>query len=260
MTDKVQKIREGVERLKSQLLRGACSSQIAMETMCKEEAYNEVLSIIDSMQEKPKECMYSKDNYTKEDRKVLCDGCKEDCKFNKKEEPVSNVWHYQKKEPINGIADKSRPIIVVYGNNSLNAAGKFRYYEDNSDAIWLSNSYEKWAFVEDLINLAHSVTKVSWQEEPISEDLETFTQKESEAFAEREYEIDYIDRNALGKGYYWGCIDGAKWQKEQMVAKAVDGGCFSYKNGFVHISCDIDEHLTDIKMGDKVKVIVIKED
>ena len=53
MIDKVQKIREGVERLKSQLLRGACSSQVAMETMCKEEAYNEVLAILDTMQEEP---------------------------------------------------------------------------------------------------------------------------------------------------------------------------------------------------------------
>ena len=51
--DKVQKIREDVEKLKSQLLRGACSSQIAMETRCKEEAYNEVLAILDTMQEEP---------------------------------------------------------------------------------------------------------------------------------------------------------------------------------------------------------------
>ena len=55
MTDKVQKIREEVEKLKSQLLRGACSSQIAMETRCKEEAYNEVLAILDTMQEGQKE-------------------------------------------------------------------------------------------------------------------------------------------------------------------------------------------------------------
>ena len=53
MTDKVRKIREKVERLKSQLLRGACSSQIAMEIRCKEEAYNEMLAIIDSLQEEP---------------------------------------------------------------------------------------------------------------------------------------------------------------------------------------------------------------
>lgn len=43
-----------------------------------------ILPFIDSMQEEPKECMYSKDNYTDEDRKVLCDGCEEDCKLNKK--------------------------------------------------------------------------------------------------------------------------------------------------------------------------------
>ena len=52
MTDK-EKFRKEVERLKSQLLRGACSSQIAMETRCKEEAYNEVLTILDTMQEDP---------------------------------------------------------------------------------------------------------------------------------------------------------------------------------------------------------------
>jgi len=34
-------------------------------------------------------CMYSKDNYTDEDRKVLCGDCEEECEFNKKEEPVS---------------------------------------------------------------------------------------------------------------------------------------------------------------------------
>ena len=138
MTDEVQKIRENVERLKSQLLRGACSSQVAMETRCKEEAYNEVLAILDTMQKEPKfkvgnkikykynnictkpriiakicglshyvdtdnyrmdiaytdanfelvgepkKCMYSKDDYTDEDRKVLCDDCEEDCKYNKK--------------------------------------------------------------------------------------------------------------------------------------------------------------------------------
>ena len=50
MTDKVQRIREEIEKLKSQLLRGACSSQIAMETRCKEEAYDEVLAILDTMQ------------------------------------------------------------------------------------------------------------------------------------------------------------------------------------------------------------------
>ena len=51
MTDKVQKIREGIEKLKSNLIHGACASQVAMENRCKEEAYNEVLALLDSMQE-----------------------------------------------------------------------------------------------------------------------------------------------------------------------------------------------------------------
>lgn len=55
MTDKVQKIREEVVKLKSNLMYGACSSQIAMETCCKEEAYNEVLAILDTIQEEQKE-------------------------------------------------------------------------------------------------------------------------------------------------------------------------------------------------------------
>lgn len=53
LMDNIQKIREKIVRLKSNLMYGACSSQIAMETRCKEEAYNEVLAILDAMQEEP---------------------------------------------------------------------------------------------------------------------------------------------------------------------------------------------------------------
>jgi len=53
MIDKIQKIREEIVRLKSNIIHGACASQIAMETRCKEEAYDEVISLLDSMQEEP---------------------------------------------------------------------------------------------------------------------------------------------------------------------------------------------------------------
>ena len=39
-----------IEKLKGQLLRGACSSQISMQTRCKEEAYNEVLSFLETLE------------------------------------------------------------------------------------------------------------------------------------------------------------------------------------------------------------------
>ena len=41
-----------IENLKSNLIYGACASQIAMETRCKEEAYNEVLSYLDTLEVK----------------------------------------------------------------------------------------------------------------------------------------------------------------------------------------------------------------
>ena len=91
-------------------------------------------------------------------------------------------------------------------------------------------------------------------EEPVSEELE-------EAAKNHAVERFRITRNReLAEKCRWSYITGAEWQKEQMMSKAVEGWCFSYKNGFVHISCDIDEHLTDIKIGDKVKLIIVKED
>ena len=45
----IEQIRTEIVRLKSQLVRGACAAGIAMETNCKEEAYNEVLAFIDSL-------------------------------------------------------------------------------------------------------------------------------------------------------------------------------------------------------------------
>ena len=54
MTDKVQKIREEVEKLKSNLVYEDCSSQVSMGIRCKEEEYNEVLSILNTVQAEPK--------------------------------------------------------------------------------------------------------------------------------------------------------------------------------------------------------------
>ena len=224
MTDK-EKFRKEVEKLKSQLLRGACSSQITMETMCKEEAYNEVLAILDIIQEEPKQCMYSKDNYTEEDRKVLCEGCEEKCEFNQvkesailqhkeetckengdslTQEPVNEVWHDAQTER----PQAKEKILATneYGDCEVDFAINMALY-------W--KKVIRWAYIEDLINLSNVQRTVKNNKELANEDLETFAKRESEVFAECEYEIDYYDRNALGKGYYWGCIDGAKWQAEQ---------------------------------------------
>ena len=86
MTDK-EKIRKEVERLYNQSLadekrqadRGLeCAANVSYG---KSKACKELLSFIDSLQEEPKKCIFSEDSYTNEDRKVLCDGCDEECKL-----------------------------------------------------------------------------------------------------------------------------------------------------------------------------------
>ena len=79
MTDK-EKFRKEVEKLNAKLLRGACSSQITMETMCKEEAYNEVLAILDTMQEEPASIWHDKGEEPNINSIIIykCNGCTPD--------------------------------------------------------------------------------------------------------------------------------------------------------------------------------------
>ena len=51
----IETIRAEIERLKGQLIRGACAAQIQMETSCKDEAYDEMLSFLDTLEEEPVE-------------------------------------------------------------------------------------------------------------------------------------------------------------------------------------------------------------
>ncbi len=74
---------------------------------------SEIEELIKALQEESKECMYSKDNYTGEDRKVLCDDCEEECKFNKKEEPVSEELIEELKKTVNIRVCVSQGIPVI---------------------------------------------------------------------------------------------------------------------------------------------------
>lgn len=46
-----EKLIAEIKRLKGLLIRGACAAQMAMETNCKDEAYNEVLSFVTTLQQ-----------------------------------------------------------------------------------------------------------------------------------------------------------------------------------------------------------------
>ena len=51
LIDKAAVVAE-IEKLKGLLLKGACASQISMQTNCKEETYNEILSFLDTLEVK----------------------------------------------------------------------------------------------------------------------------------------------------------------------------------------------------------------
>ena len=122
------KIREEVEKLKSQLLRGACSSQIAMETICKEEAYNEVLAILDTMQEE------SVNVWHDTSKEIPTQG--------------SNILMIRKEEE-----DTNYPPIAgcFHGTNSRFDGKNWGYYNGFS-----YNEIEppvRWAYIDDLLKL-----------------------------------------------------------------------------------------------------------
>ena len=194
--DKVQKIREEVEKLKSQLLRGACSSQIVIETMCKEEAYNEVLAILDSTQEEPVSIWHDASEEPKPNMELICVGqygnplvlssnsdsfksrdiskwayfndllnlfnvqrTVKNCK-----EPASNVWH-----DMSEVAENGRNIIIIDPKNFYGAVlrkGGSQLRNHNR------KSYVKWAYIDDLLNLSNVEQTAKNLKEPASEELE----------------------------------------------------------------------------------------
>lgn len=161
------------------------------------------------------------------------------CNFGKnlQEEPVSEDLEKAEKEWLTPQLDKS---YADYGETKMMELTCFDGYA-MLDAIEFGAKWQKEQF--EKYRLAH---------------CDALT--EEQAQIESDFVIQHLKKNSRTPTFVDAIEYGMRLHKEQMMAKAIDGGCFSYKNGFVHISCDVDENHTDIKMGDKVKVIVIKED
>jgi len=95
-----------------------------------------------------------------------------------------------------------------------------------------------------------------WKEEPVSEDFKKFEEQYLEK--EKDEIISVYDRHA-------GLVDGAQWQKKQMMKDAiervvkVDAGGYPYIDGTIELY-DYSEDKPLAKAGDKVKIIIVKED
>ena len=106
----------------------------------------------------------------------------------------------------------------------------------------------------------------SLQEEPVNEDLDA----EADKYSNNDYNYFDVLVTEYDGAEHWmndkvfikdAFKSGAKWQKEQMMAKAFDaevlenydGKCIEYDETI------LDEKLSDCNVFDKVKVLVIKE-
>ena len=98
-------------------------------------------------------------------------------------------------------------------------------------------------------------TAIDLQEEPVSDDLENEVIKKILYFSENFHKAPWAIDSTGAVMPIWYAKFGANWKKEQMMAKAVDGTARPYDN---EIWCILDSF--NLEDGDKVKVIIIKED
>ena len=117
-------------------------------------------------------------------------------------------------------------------------------------------------YLKELANFINSL-----QEEPKSYDLVKFADWQSiECRNQREKSgiKDPVMLDEIENAAYGGIMNGAKWQKEQMLQNAidatvkVDAGGYPYIHRTIELyNYDKDEPLA--KAGDKVKILVIKD-
>lgn len=84
--------------------------------------------------------------------------------------------------------------------------------------------------------------------EKVSEDLELASEKYSCKFSSSKYGHDKV-KDAV--------VWGANWQREQMMAKAVDGEIGYWNIRGLSVNMELP---SKYKEGDKVKLIIVKED
>ena len=266
MTDKVQKIREEVERLRN-LHQIKYQHLDTNDKMClvecgKRNLCNELLSFIASLQE----------------------------------EPVSKVWHDMIEEAENG-----RNIIIIDPKDFYGAVlrkGGTQLKNHNKER------YVKWAYIDDIINVTNKEEPVSedleqaidtylstyfggekekqewpflkkmaiyfaeWQKQkdsiPVSEDLKEEVIKKILYFSENFHKAPWAIDSTGTVMPIWYAKFGANWQMAQMMKDATEVTVHIEAGNYPYIPqmelYDYDKDIPLAKEGDTVRVIVIKEE
>ena len=223
--------------------------------------------------EKERKCMYSKDDYTDEDRKVLCDGCEEECKYSKSDDftkalaecisqaqgsvvdPMvfAELW----KDELIKLAKREEPVSEELKNIELLHELKESDGEKARKEIIaiLKYKYEKYPKNPRYSNAPQLIAWLDKQGEPVSEDL-------GEAADNCYYRNHAHARESF--------IEGAKWDEQQKAKDAIDceisevevDTCGCGLNSHTRLSIVVDdEELRNMgfKDGDKCKVVILKD-
>lgn len=147
-----------------------------------------------------------------------------------------------------------KAIIKQYSDKSMNNFNK-ALKDDGKEAV----TTKYWDGFSDCANLL-LLEIDSLQEEPIREEFEKALTEEWQGYVNRgAATVDALEDNTQELAFAKGFYRGANWQKEQLLAKAIDGEVTYGKSlAIPSLGYRLDKERLDF--GDKVKVIVIKED
>ena len=241
----IETIRAEIERLKGQLVRGACASQVQLETTCKEEAYNEVLAKLATLQEQP-----------------VCEGVEEMA-----EESAENYAYAKPDEVFSAYKDgfiegykaqKKQSELSCEGLEEEMIAWHKKHF--NGKRKWEETSGE---YLEHSSQLDLARHFAQWGAEHRGSSETPKDLEEAAGEYEKKHTYQRYDGGGLTPEYdatlAEAFIDGYILCKEQMMKEAVEHfvvGEIASSKGMpviVHF-CD------DFKIGQKVKLIIIKED
>ena len=137
---------------------------------------------------------------------------------------------------------------------------RLRYAVDANCIVTVRNACECLeSSINLLVNSIDTLEVKEEQEEPVSKDLEQ---------AAKEYRLsanlNHERYGEFGSNIINAFIAGAKWQKQQMMKEAVEATVKIDAGGYPYIpSMELYDYTEDkplAKEGDKVKLIIIKED
>ena len=141
---------------------------------------------------------------------------------------------------------------------------RLKQYAESSKMEWIDDGYNQNAFAEDcrissfdkLLSFIDSLPEepsCPKESDDLEEAAETFNRKDAARM------WDYEDKTE-GEIVEAAFKSGADWQKLKMMEGSVEGEITKDIHNLLHVKSDVLPMLSGFKFGDKVKIIIIKDD